>query len=118
MNEAKRPWFRFHLLTAVLMMVAASGMLWANLQMRHTAAWFELCRIQDENPTWVGLLSEDALMEYGFPATVYSEGHRVFYTPTLHWPGILENAVVVTALLLAIAVASEHLIRRREGRKP
>jgi hypothetical protein len=81
-EKPKRPWFRFHLLTLVLMASAAGGFMWVNIRMHHTAAWE---RYALDGVAYVGPVTSDALYEYGWPVTVYGKGIPTFCTPKVHW---------------------------------
>ena len=86
----KRPWFRFHLLTAVLMTIAAGAMLYPCVQ---------FCRpvIKDG---WAGKLAER-----GFNMVV------VFGT-------IYVVAAAYFMVLIVVGRFCESILRRREARKP
>ena len=106
-DKPKRPWFRFHLLTAVLMMLAASGALWWEL----TAA------------------NDGIFRRFGWPLTAYrvatdygallislmtsDDGRPVFYGKA-----IFVDSIIALGGVLAIGILCELLLRRREGRKP
>ena len=104
-DSPKRPWFRFHLVTAVLMMVAAGGLLCANI----TSGQF-------------------AYPRYNFPVAEYVRGWPVIawnlvprnygYVAIFDWPSLLIDVCIWLVCLSSIAVVSGFLIRRRKGRKP
>jgi hypothetical protein len=124
-SSPKRPWFRFHLLTAMLLMIAAGGFLWANIR-SHDAP-------SELSGTWKG-----------FPFPMFSETH-----PRLPFGGegnvilwqhdsyfkvgpirfafqdngwcyglIAVNVLTGVVGLIGVALVSEYLLRRREGRTP
>ena len=113
-SSRKRPWFRFHLLTAVVMMFAAGAMVWANIvPSRH----------EDGN----GYLTHPYLydLDYGWPGMVVR--HLSPINPKwvdfqdsktiIQWPKVCGNVIICLMLLLLSAIGSEFLIRRRESRK-
>ena len=59
-SSLKRPWFRFHLLTAVLMMATAGGMLWMNS-----------CRRFTLNPDLPPYFAHFGWIDRGWPMTAY-----------------------------------------------
>jgi hypothetical protein len=95
MSEAEKPkrrWFRFSLLTAVLMMLAFGALLAVETACRKSINhWIRTIVLS--------LLDVDAVT-----------ADEMAYLP----PCILFNAVVV----VGIGVILESIIRRREGRKP
>ena len=121
----KRPWFRFHLLTLVLMMFAAGVFLWANV--RDSAAPAGL------NGTWRGfpfpMFSEmHPRIPFGNDSNVLLWRHDLYFNIgpirfEYHDNGwcyglVVINALIGVVVLAAVACVSESLIRRREGRKP
>src|SRR5579862_1167387 len=128
-TDDKRPWFRFHLLTAVLMMVAAGGMLMVNLSDR--PYWTHFAASNRVGPV------EGTSTCYGWPAACYVRldasnvppgiepynigefglKHRdgAYHANDTWAPEIIVNVVVTVLVLLGTALISEVLIRRREG---
>ena len=113
-SSAKRPWYRCHLLTAVLMMLAAGGMLWANAKRDYEYLF---------NGRW--------RLEWGFPlrvhddieqplGTVFNEYVKTvpYFCPHTDWGVVAMNADIAIVIVVALGVLVERLIRRREGRKP
>ena len=106
-SNPKRQWFRFHLLTAVLMLFAAGGFVWPNVQEHRII------------PEWAD--NEPARI-FGWPVTAVT-----FYSafamrtsddvPEISYRGLLVDAVSALGLLFTVALISEYLIRRRETRK-
>jgi hypothetical protein len=113
-SSPKRPWFRFHLLTAVLMMFAAGGLLWANTLIRpfpidlgegltkHVAGqgWPQ-CYLQ----------TNKGAEDLGCSIKVEEEG-------IVDYPPLLFDFLCGAIILMVIALTSESLLRGREGRKP
>ena len=124
-DKPKRSWFRFHLLTAVLMVVAAGGLMWLNTRVTNTA---ELAQSHQEylekypdrlrngvpNVDWSEIIGSD----YGWPATAFvlSGSNRV--QSHWIWLGVIADCAAITILLAIVALVSESIVRRREGRKP
>jgi hypothetical protein len=109
--KPKRRWFRFHLLTAVLMMVTAGGMVGAN-SIRHTSP---------------ELLASPFTVGYGWPEIALSRPDDEFIqmfedirVPTRAWnKGAIVVNVLVAVLVISVAgFLCESLLRRREGRNP
>ena len=109
-EKIKRPWFRFSLLTAVLMMLAAGGMLWLN------ASAIEFMYGQTTELPNGGIEFDDCFGKaYGWPWLWIFD-----VEPHCRWRGI---ALVGDVVTLALAIGStafvcESILRRREGRKP
>ncbi len=111
MND-KRPWFRFHLLTAVLMMVGAGTMLWINTRRDY---WHEPNGWHIE---WGWPLR--TLVQVKQPVgTVFNEYvYTVPYvSPNTDWRVVALNAVIAIGIVVILGVLSEYFIRRREARK-
>ena len=105
----KRPWFRYHLLTAVLMMIAASGMVWTN--MRGYESDFEIFI-----PSTVTAADPIQVLCYGWPVRccVAQVGVDTIWNAR----SVFVNVLVAVGILAAVALVSKSLFRRREGRKP
>ena len=120
-KNPKRPWFRFHLLTAVLMMLIAAGLLWQNSVPRHVA-WY-LPKVADHGGTerLQQEMMQDKFWIKGWPL-VYSMQYVDTARGPIDDPGhaivLLMNAGIGMAIMFAGAYVSESLLRRREARKP
>ena len=110
----KRLWFRFHLLTAVLLMIMSGGMMMANT-----------VRIRDEFT--YGNTASERSDGYGFPVVWYtrerlrwgagwSQTMQGEFHYSLH--ELVENIILNSAILATVALVSETLLRRRESFKP
>jgi hypothetical protein len=105
----ERPWFQFHLSTAVLMMFAAAGLLYPNV----------VPRIHSTN-----------VSAYGWPLTVYVDAANLppnvvvpvfgqspaFGNHELDWCHCYLNLLFIALTLFAVAYFCEWRIRRRERR--
>lgn len=114
MNTPRRNWLQIHLSTAIILMFAAGGILWANTraQVRYKNAEFAY-----------------AINSYGWPRealTYFSDtviesngGLEIVRTPYRKWRfwNTAEDALFAFAILLSVGVACEVWIRRRAGRK-
>ncbi len=123
-DNTRRPWFRFHLLTAVLMMLAAGGIMWANLRgyegptravefynergvMHHRYwGWPWVAAYETEYPP----LGRNLGLEVGtmdkYNASGYVTEHLIY------------DVCIGSLGLAAVALVSESLLRRREARQP
>jgi hypothetical protein len=99
----KRPWLRFHLSTAVVLMFVASGLLWLNLRQ-----WERLGRYHDFGFPFVAV-------EYGPPETLRDE-----VPPLWKWEydatALLADVALQLSALILVSFASEWRIRRRPWR--
>ena len=104
----KRPWFQFHLSTAVVLMFVASGLLWLNLR--------------DPVLTSKNAYGGFFMWDRGWPLAygrVRSDDYFVTeYLDALFFPGLFADSIVGLGVLLAVAVACEWPIRRREAKAP
>ena len=114
-SSPKRPWFRFHLLTAVLMMVAAGYLLRQNCMRVETETGSDMAAA-DAMVRMTAYVT-DPYYVYGWPSTIYSTGKFDLYVPHWHFKGVIINASTAISVLVAVACVSEWLIRRREARK-
>jgi hypothetical protein len=103
----KRPWFQFSLMTAIVMMLAASGLLWLNTQQNRWSG----------NQGWP--------FSYRVWKRTRIHGFFIgFETKWLLW-WLVGDVVVGLAVVFIIAFLCESLVRRqdrqrqqREGAKP
>ena len=117
-SSAKRPWFRFHLLTAVLMMIAAGGFILANIHQRRIEqsridifeAGFPSSKMLTFFPD--GKLTINFII--GWPTQMFTIGADVYL---LNYFMLFENIGALALTLFAVAYATESLLRRREGCK-
>jgi hypothetical protein len=134
----KRPWFQFHLSTAIVLMFVAGGLIWANVT--------EQC-VGTEGLTWekqVRRLEEHLLYGVGWPWTFLGftrkrvvppeEPQGVCRLPSeqawldeakawgngdyrdgwLRWDALALDFAVTVMILATVACVCEWLIRRRE----
>jgi hypothetical protein len=120
-EKPKRPWFRFHLLTLVLMALVAGGMLGANILL---------------HPAWpVNRNESQRRCMRGFPCAAYSfiddtlpednygggSGGGVSgyfeYQPHFRFSGVAADSVLMLIVVIGVLASSELLIRHREARK-
>jgi hypothetical protein len=133
-EKPKRPWFRFHLLTAVLMMFITGLYLGLcihverNLPMKFDASNFDVehfARAPD-----VRIVQRDGFVEawpngpscrwrIGWPYPFYEYAD---FPGMVQWQGFRDifwvEIPAFVVVLLTVAFVSESLIRRREDRKP
>jgi hypothetical protein len=113
--KPKRHWFRFHLLTAVLMMAVASGLLGTNVL------------VIQRQPIRIGYKQYE--FRYGFPLasgighykqegsseSFFLDSTEAYLPP---WVLVILNVLANFGIVMAVAVVSELVIRRREPSKP
>jgi hypothetical protein len=117
----KRRWFQFHLLTAMLMMITAAGLLWCNTRITSIPTQVGFGELRSQG--WpiefdCHLIASDGFdLNFGNSGTTrVSNGSRLqeirlgFYVNDL----LLDVAVAV-GLLSFVTLLSEYLIRRKSG---
>ena len=109
----KRPWFQFHLSTAIVLMFVAGGILWANLQERIVYEFYAdliFCEVHGR----------------GLPLcfqrlTSQTEGSdevtHLYGTMSWRYDGLAVDLVLALVVLLAVGSICEWLIRRRERKQ-
>ena len=133
-SSPKRPWFRFHLLTAVLMMLVVGAFLGVNLLVRDSVFdrsslftheyYVEFERqfarrrsqvLRTEAPA--GSVTERS---FGWPFVAGGIIESRSQPPVVEYctPGLIVDAAIAVCALLATIFLSESLLRRREARKP
>jgi hypothetical protein len=100
----RRPWFQFHLSTAVVLMFVASGLLWASVH---------------EYNEWEPLGYWTLVSKRGWPmaylrATRLSRGSSALFEQHMSVASLVLDIAVALAILLATAVVLEWRIRRRQ----
>jgi hypothetical protein len=117
-QKPKRPWFRFHLLTLVLMALAAGTFLGANMRERlgdrKVGEWrcygwpFDVAEVR-------GVITFSIS---GEPDPIIADPFDpVAFGPQYNGANIALNCMMALSVLAAVAFVSEFLIRRREARK-
>jgi hypothetical protein len=119
--KRNRPWFRFHLLTSVLLMFAAGGLLGLNLGREHTY-------VADYAVNGVILDPiEKSYFFVGWPLRCDSERQVIYITSgnesipmelrVINYTPLYVDGVICVVGLLALTFATECFLRRREARK-
>ena len=120
MNKPARRLFQIHLSTAIVLMFAAGGIIWANTTERQSPHNLTLTR----GRTIIGLYSY-----YGWPWNAYLEGKNAYYqAPTDDWKithsgrkffksDAALNAGVAVLILVTTCLLCEWLARSRKNRK-
>ena len=112
-DKPNRPWFRFHLLTAMLMMFAAGGFVWVNTLPES----YDL--IYDSKSDSYSIDSSEKpdydVRCYGWPTSflAITEFDKTF----LPKPFALD-LLALAGGMAGVAFLSESLLRRRDSRKP
>jgi hypothetical protein len=119
--KKKRPWFQFHLSTAIVLMFVAAILLWANLRptIRSIAIVSGLPNVEEHSRGWP--------VRFWTTVLVFSGTHRVSFEPEPYtdyaddmpmprfWTGMLAaDGAVAVVTLLATGVLLEWRIRRKE----
>ena len=122
MKPAKRPFFRFHLLTLVLMALAAGGFLWPNTRGKmfiHNTAKTTVLRTAYGWPCICYAGKVIAAVDETSGDMIPPKGFQGIADLPDMVCGALINASALFLILLIVAIISEFfIIRRREGRKP
>jgi len=109
MDKPPRRRLQMHLSTAVLMMVAAGGLIWANTRNKERAP-FNMSQYWYGWP--YGAISSHEHVWYVNSADSYKVGAGYF----IYVFAICVDVVVALAILFAVWYVSEWWIRRRAGR--
>ena len=128
-EKPKRPWFRFHLLTAMLMMLSAGAFLGLNLKRRPDPPFAGTCQgwplVFEWDFTWVGVQSVSNPNKYSYSWKLDSKNERDYSPGHNEQPGLMvctgylyADITFAIFVLIGTTFISEYLIRRREGRKP
>ena len=117
-SSPKRLWFRFHLLTAVLMMVAAGLAMSLSFQQRPYYADDWSPTAYDAKQT-IGTAQGWPLAFHVTDNIDFGDG-EIIVLPVSKWNygSLAVDIFALFPVLAAVALISEFLIRRREGRKP
>ena len=116
-DTSKRPWFRFHLLTAVLMMLGAGGVLGMNIQHPESIKFEQKVNGRTHSfttlaPGWPFRL--EALDGHIRPTKGTAQDYLNRFAT---WHMVLAIAVNMTIVLVPVASICEFILRRREGRR-
>ena len=99
-EKTRRRWFQFHLSTAVVLMIAAAGLLWVNV-VKHFAI------------TATGLRIYSLLYWYGWPIRFLEEmpdgSHQIF------WPALVVDLAAGLSILFVVAYVCEFIARRKRN---
>jgi len=109
-EKPRRKWFRFHLLTAVLLSLTAGGLLLFNMRLYNVGRGFSTA--QGWPFPWAETLNPVDHINWT------TEQQQLYFTPQLKPVGMVVDALVGLGILLTVSVASEFYTRRREAPKP
>ncbi|MCY3023675.1 MAG: hypothetical protein NTW87_32240 [Planctomycetota bacterium] len=109
----KRPWFQFHLSTAIVLMLVASLILWRNVVPRHHAWYVSIVgghRAVYER--WRDAMDQEKLLLTGWPfvISVRAVGETECKTAALAVP---LNALASVLILVLAGMCCEWLLRRK-----
>lgn len=113
----KRPWFQFHLSTAIILMFVASGLLWLNIPQHSdevflTRGW-PFPAVDEARPDAVAYLrsagTELTPKEAAATARDIAKGWR-----EIHAEGIAADALLSLCVLLLVGCGAEFCARRRD----
>jgi len=113
----KRPWFQYHLSTAIVLQFVAGGLMWANMRVRRTgtAYWDEIWQQPYRDPPDRNV----TLFGKGWPVAVQQWHQNSVVTmpqPELSHAALLVNALFGLVAIVLVACVCEWFIRRRERR--
>ena len=121
-DKPKRRWFQFHLSTAVVMMIVASGCLWANSRYRNIEVLF-----QEEWNDAGDMMQTNAALGWpfvmGVPDIRLERYGKIDESASLilkmRWSRfrIAQNVGISLSIVFSAALICESIIRRREARK-
>src|SRR5437762_2765563 len=109
---SKRRFFQTQLSTAVVLMLVAGVLVWANVREREALLKYPDGTVAPANGPFF------EVRDYGWPFVAYRKMH--FFTETwyLHLgPSVLYDALIALAILLVVWQVCEWRIRRREQQK-
>ena len=122
----KRPWFRFHLSTLIVLTVTAGALMWVNFRLQHGDLPLRFGRAYPPFAPWRMGMVPNAKW-YGWPCVgivtqpelelgTYS-GLNFMEPPLGHelhgFSGIMINILTALAILTAVAVGWEWWVRRK-----
>lgn len=104
----KRPWFQFHLSTAIILMFVAAGLLWLNLNPPGGERWLP--------GFYVGLLEPGYWsVARGWPYTCWNMyGNERDSHVTWYYGHLTVDVVIAAGILVFVAVVCEWRIRRNQ----
>jgi hypothetical protein len=121
--KKKRPWFQFHLSTAIVMMLVAAGLLWLNLgpTIRSIEVVLGEPMVEAHARGWPFCFWSTVFVPSGRYKIAFEPEPYTDYVPGMPMPrvrfGMLAaDAVIAIAILLAVAALLEWRIRRKERR--
>ena len=114
-EKTKRRWFQFHLSTALVVMLTAGVALALSLPER-AYYWSAHDHLAEES---IGTVRGWPLAFHIVRMQLAGDG-EVFYIPCPSWnySNLFIDIASTLAALVAVAILSEAIIRRREARKP
>lgn len=108
----KRPWFQFHLSTAVVLMFVAAGLMWLNITVFEGVL---KTREPGKSRGWpFGCWGEYTWSAYHWDELVQGPEHRV----EVHCWLVLCNLVVALLILCVVGFVCEQYIRRKSPQAP
>ena len=115
-DTTRRGWFRFHLLTAVLILVASGGMGWLEVHERRFK--MQVVGYDGTHPEyiimrgWPVLIGTETIEKDG------SEHRSAWWAEPSVRGWVVIDLFCVLGILFAVAFVSESIFRRRFARKP
>ncbi len=130
-DASTRKWLRFHLLTAVLLMFTAGGLIGLNMRRVEKVDYNKIpATVPPLPPGETGHPAYTQIVEstvQGWPLDFYRavSTHETYFEsiilpPVVTWnqTSMILNSISGIAILAAVAAITEFLLRRREARKP
>ena len=118
----KRPWFQYHLSTAIILMFVAGGMLGLNITPQPTDLYRQIMTYAEQHPGKSPQFCEAApLFIHGWPVVACVEEGFVEEPKVLNYRwymmGFVLDAALIVAVLIGTMLFCEWRIRRRERKK-
>lgn len=107
MSNLKRRWFRFHLSTAILLMMTAGGILWINLPCVKSTSELAAGKYEILNAGWPVVYFESG----------YFRNEKMLFEPRMSWPVAILDFFCALLVIWRVPSLSEFLIRSRAVRK-
>ena len=106
----KRPWFQYHLSTAIVLQFEAGGLLWANMSESDTVKWY---RFEFSDEPGVRHWQAYQCITKGYPLSFYEQCAEGPIGSTWCLSALFKDCAFAAAALFAVAFVLEWRIRRK-----